>query len=113
MGRIKPTVTAGYDGYNRRFGLGTGLSVLLFQYVWYFEEISVLAEYYPVMGRSESVSWLGEYNAFVIGVGFSTSGHQFLLSLGNTWDVSARRLMLGTDSRGLHIGLGIKRIFKF
>jgi len=112
LGRIKPVVTAAFDGYNQRFGLGAGISVLAFQYVWYFEEISLLAEYYPVFGR-EGQTWLGERNAFVIGLGLSTSGHQFLLSVGNTWDVSARRLMLGTSSDGLHIGLGIKRVFKF
>jgi hypothetical protein len=111
--RIKPTVTVAYDGYNQRLGLGTGLSILLFKYVWYFEEISLLGEYYPVFGRSDELYWLGERDAFIAGVGFSTSGHQFLLSVGNTWDTSARRLMLGTDSEGLHVGIGIKRVFKF
>jgi hypothetical protein len=111
--RIKPTFAVAYDGYNQRVGLATGISVILFTNVWYFEEIGLLGEYYPVVGRSPDASWLGSNDAFVFGIGFSTAGHHFLLSLGNTWDVGSRRLMLGTNSGGLHIGLGIKRRFEF
>lgn len=114
--RIKPSLTLAYDGYNQHLGLGTGLSVKLFEYVWYFEEINLLAEYYPVFGRSVDKPWLEESNAWVAGVGASTSGHHFVLSFGNTWDLGTRRLMLGVDettAEGLYIGIGIKRVLKF
>lgn len=113
LGRIKPTITVAYDGYNQRVGLGTGLSILLFRYVWYFEEISLLAEYYPVLGRPPGADYLGESDVWLAGLGFSTSGHQFILSIANTYEEGPRRLMLGSDSEGFHLALGIKRIFKF
>lgn len=111
--RVKPILTIGYDLYNQKLGSGAGLSAIIFTNVWYFEEIALLGEYYPVFGRSAERPWLGDYNVWIAGLGFSTPGHQFLFSVGNTFDEGARRLMLGSDSEGLHIGLAIKRKFKF
>lgn len=108
-GRFVPVLNLGYDGHNERFGLGLGARLEL------LERLSILGEYYPVLDRDEDdpTSPVGPEDAFAFGFEFRTYGHHFAFLVGNSWDMSPRRLMLGTFLDDLYFGFNIQRLLEF
>lgn len=45
FGRVLPAVDMAYDGFTSRFGLGTGIDIVV------MSNIDLLGEYYPVLGK--------------------------------------------------------------
>ncbi|MCF7918498.1 MAG: DUF5777 family beta-barrel protein [Candidatus Cloacimonetes bacterium] len=110
--RIVATLNAAYDGYNERFVPGFGFSVKL------IDSVSLLGEYYPVLDRNsagkELTQYIGEEDAFAIGLKFDTYGHQFTFLLSNTDDVGLRRVSLGADKDSyLKLGFNIQRRMEY
>lgn len=97
--RINPVANAGYDSYNKEFGLGLGLNIVILEYLGMLQRMSVVGEYFPT----------GE-NSFAFGFRFETYGHHFDLIVSRNPENGVRRLMSGTaEAEGLHFGFNIKR----
>ncbi|MBN2830553.1 MAG: hypothetical protein JXR56_09565 [Candidatus Cloacimonetes bacterium] len=108
--RIILNTNIGYDGYYERLVNGFGLGVIL------FDNLTLLSEYYPVWDRdsaSERVrTYLGDYDAFAVGLRLDTYGHQFTFLLGNGTGMSPREQSLGTnDKKDLKFGFNLQRRF--
>jgi len=105
--RLVLALDIGYDGLSKRGGLGFGAKVDVLR------SVSILGEYFPVIGRDDEVedSLLGQENAFAFGVEFRTWGHQFMLLVGNSAEIGTRRLMLGTHSNDVSLGFNLQRLF--
>ncbi|MCF7857739.1 MAG: DUF5777 family beta-barrel protein [Candidatus Cloacimonetes bacterium] len=106
--RFVATLNMAYDGYNQRFVLGCGIAVKI------VNDISLLAEYYPVLDRNsadfELSHYIGTEDAFAFGFRFDTYGHQFTFLLANTDDIGLRRVSLGTRQNSyLRLGFNIQR----
>ncbi len=103
--RLIFALNVGYDGFNKRGGLGFGAKVDVLR------SVSILGEYFPVIGRDDDgeESPLGQENAFAFGVEFRTWGHQFMLLMGNSVEIGTRRLMLGTHSNEVRLGFNLQR----
>jgi hypothetical protein len=110
--RIKPVLTAGYDGYNERIGFAVGLSAIVLEGGYLFEEVTLIGEYFPLLRDDEGVSYLGEKNCFAAGIGLKTWGHQFMLLVGNTSEIGTRRLMLGSNADDLFLGFNVRRLLR-
>lgn len=112
LGRIEPFLAAGYyfDSKRQQFGLGTGLSVTLLKDVYYFEDISLVAEYFPLLEQPLSIPELEWTGTYAFGIAASTYGHQFIFTLSNSTDLGTRRIMQGTsryfEDEDLHLYLG-------
>lgn len=111
-GRVEPVLAAGYDGDNRRAGVGLGLQAVVARRVGLLEEVSLMGEYFPVVRNSSPSLALGDRNSFAFGIGLRTWGHQFVLMAGNSTAIGMRRLMLGSNANDLHLGFSIRRILK-
>jgi hypothetical protein len=110
-GILVPTANLAYDGYTEKFGLGFGLDL---GFDWEFgpiEHISFIGEYYPVLQSEELVT--GAENYFAAGIRLDTYGHHFMLQISNGWEIGPRRLMLGTSTNDIYLGLTIHRILQF
>lgn len=110
VGIFAPVVNLAYDSYNETFGIGVGLRA---GFEWWFgpiERITVIGEYYPVLEEEEAIT--GAENYFATGLRVDTDGHRFMLQVGNGWNIGPRRLMLGTISNDIHIGLNIQRLLR-
>jgi Membrane bound beta barrel domain (DUF5777) len=113
LGRIYPVVNVAFDGMSKKFGIGTGLDVM----VW--NNIDVLGEYYPALGKRDnslltsSLTGSPLVNCFLAGIGFTTFGHHFMINVSNSCDMVMRRLMRGTASNTLYYGFTIQRLFSF
>ncbi|MBT5421064.1 MAG: hypothetical protein HOK80_09240 [Candidatus Cloacimonetes bacterium] len=106
--RFTATINPAYDGYNQRFAFGAGITIKI------VDNISILAEYYPVLDREsagdELAQYIGEEDAYGLGLKFDTYGHQFIFLLSNTDDIGLRRVSLGADSDSyLRLGFNIQR----
>jgi hypothetical protein len=109
-GRIKPIVSAGFDGEYKKPRFGLGLSATILKDIgWYIKETGLLFEYFPVARDSASPS--GAKNCFSIGFAARTHGHQFIFLLGNTYEIGTRQMMVGSPSNDLHFGFNIRRLF--
>jgi hypothetical protein len=105
------TADLGYDGYHEKLGLGLGLDV---GFDWEFgpiEHVSFIGEYYPLLQREVPIT--GSENCFAAGIRIDTYGHQFILLVGNSWQIGNRRLMLGAPSNDVRFGLNVHRLFIF
>jgi hypothetical protein len=109
LGRIYPVVNVAFDGMSKKFGMGTGLDVM----VW--NNIDVVGEYYPALGKRDTQLYTGSslVNCFLAGVGFTTLGHHFMINVSNSRDMVMRRLMRGTADNTLFYGFTIQRLFSF
>jgi hypothetical protein len=103
---ITPVVNVGYDGDNERIGLGLGIGIGFNLEIGPVERAHLLAEYYPVINR-DVVN--GPENYFAAGIKLDTYGHHFILLVGNGSAIGPRRLMLGTETNDLYLGLTIHR----
>ena len=106
-----PTVNVGYDGYSEKVGFGFCLEA---GFEWEFgpiERISLAGEYYPVLGRDETIN--GPNNYYAAGLRIDTYGHQFMLQISNGWEIGPRRLMLGAITNDVYLGLSIHRYIRF
>jgi hypothetical protein len=106
--RFTATVNTAYDGYNERVILGAGLMVEV------IDDLSFIAEYYPVLDR-DSVSgnltkYIGAEDAYAVGIKLDTYGHQFVFLLTNSDDIGLRRVSLGVpEDSHLRFGFNIQR----
>jgi len=106
-----PTVNVAYDGFNEKFGLGLGVD---FGFDWYFgpiEHISLIGEYYPILQAEDPIT--SAENCFAAGLRLDTYGHHFMIGISNGWQISPRRLMLGTPTNDIYLGFNIQRILQF
>lgn len=106
--RLTTTLNTAFDGYNERIILGTGLMLEI------FDDVSILAEYYPVMDRDSASDdlqkYIGEEDAYAFGIKLDTYGHQFLFLLTNSDDIGLRRVSLGAQKDSyLRFGFNIQR----
>ena len=107
FGRITPVVNAGYDGYNnKRVGLGMGLSVKIID--WLYAQ----GEFYPNFYKS---GWKrdesGSLHCYAFGFLFQTPTHNFILMVGNNTQIGTRRMMMGTNTKSLHLGFNITKVW--
>jgi hypothetical protein len=97
--RINPVANAGYDSYNKEFGAGLGLNIVILEYLGMLQRMSVVGEYFPT----------GE-NSFAFGFRFETYGHHFDFIFSRNSENGVRRLMSGTaEVEGMRFGFNIKR----
>jgi len=109
---IKPSLSVAFGGI---FLFSCGISAIVAKDLWIFEEIGVMAEYYPI---PIGVFWIPEdipKSVYVAGIGASTYGHQFLVTISNHTDIGTR--MLGGVTRHfededtyIHLGFTIRRL---
>lgn len=105
-GRILPIVDLGFDGLTKRFGIGTGIDLVV------RDNIDILGEYYPVLGkRDTSFSGKKATDCFAAAIKFTTSGHQFVLSVANNYEFGMRRHLRGSLNNTLYYGFSIRRLF--
>lgn len=104
---VTPVVNLGYDGYERRLGLGAGLDLGVPFNVGPFRLMHLSGEYYPVIARDTLRD--GRQNSFAGGVTFETYGHHFQFVVGNSLETGPRRLMLGAPKNNLYLGFNIHR----
>ncbi|MBN2379416.1 hypothetical protein JXM67_06400 [candidate division WOR-3 bacterium] len=112
LGRIKPSLSVAYGGI---FLFSGGISAVIAKDLWIFEEIALFAEYYPI---PFGVTYLPEYpprSTYVAGIGISTYGHQFLITISNDTDIGTRMLGGKTvyfedDDTYIHLGFTIRRL---
>lgn len=104
--RVIPVVNIGYDGHNRRVGLGFGVLIAFDELTFSsFEGLSLIGEYFPTANEDN-------LNSFALGIKLKTYGaHQFALLISNGQAISTRRLMLGTKINDLRLGFNIQRLF--
>ncbi len=110
-GTFIPTINVGYDGYSEKVGFGFGLEA---GSEWEFgpiERISLIAEYYPVLRRDDTIN--GPNNYYAAGLRIDTYGHHFMLQISNGWEIGPRRLMLGAITNDVYLGLSIHRYMRF
>jgi len=105
-GRLLPAVNLVFDGLSQKAGLGTGLDVVV------TDNVDLVGEYYPVLGKRDTLfDGKQVVNCFQAGVRFTTAGHHFTLTIGNTYEIGIRRLMAGTASNTIYYGFNIERLF--
>jgi|GEM_PF-6051206 len=109
--RIKPSLSVTYGGL---FLFSGGISATIIKDLWIFEEIALLAEYYLRQFAVEDTEYVFK-SSYVAGIGASTYGHQFLITLSNTTDIGTR--VMGGVSRHMddeetyiHLGFTIRRL---
>lgn len=113
--RVIPSLTAGYDVDAGRMGVGAGLMVIFLKNVGRFEEIALLGEFYPYLGGQPLIPEERITGSFVAGIGGSTYGHQFMLTVSNSSGLGARSLEAGVrrftgDAFPLSVGFSIRRL---
>jgi hypothetical protein len=107
-GRILPAVNFIYDGLLSKFGIGTGIDVVL------KEDIDLVGEFYPAMGKKDTTFDGHQFvNCYSIGFKINTPGHHFFFSVGNSTDIGVRRLIHGAKSNNINFGFNIQRLIKF
>ena len=77
------------------------------------DNIDFVGEYYPVLGHRDTTSFTGleKVNCFIAGIKFTTFGHHFMLTAGNTYDTGIRRLISGSEDNTMYYGFNIHRYF--
>jgi len=107
-GRFLPVINLAYNGLSKKPGLGAGIDVVT------LANLDILAEYYPVMGtRDTTFSGTKLVNSFLVGLKYTTAGHQFMFTLSNNYNIGTRRLMAGAMDNTLYYGFNINRLFSF
>lgn len=108
LNRLIPAVNIGYDGYFQGIGFGAGLRIDI------LEKLSLMGEFFPLItGGKAHPEELGETGSFTIGLMLTTSGHQFTISTGNSYEIGPRRMMTGAFGSNLYLGFNIQRLFTF
>jgi hypothetical protein len=107
---LSPALAVGYDGYEERLGGGLGLAAG-FDRQGLIKHVAVIGEYYPVFGRDDGRA--GAEDCFAGGFELQTYGHHFTFLVGNSYEVGARRLMLGAPTNDLYFGFNIYRLVEF
>lgn len=93
-----------YDSKEEELGAGFGLAVDVFENTGILQKVSVIGEYFPTTSKSKNDK------AFAFGIRIETYGHHFDLILGNSSELSERRLMTGTAADiDLSFGFNIRR----
>lgn len=105
--RLIISLDAAYDGYSMNPGLAIGVSYEV------LADISILAEYYPVIRIDPDNGLIGTAGIYALGFKIQTSGHQFIFKFGNSADIGTRRLMMGADSLDMFAGFTIMRLIRF
>ena len=102
--RITPVMNVAYDSKEEELGAGFGLAVNVFENTGILQKVSVIGEYFPTTSKKENDK------AFAFGIRIETYGHHFDLILGNSSELSERRLMTGTAADiDLSFGFNIRR----
>jgi hypothetical protein len=109
-GKLSPVINLAYDTKQQKVGLGTGVSLSV------ADNIELMAEYYPNIGKRDSTRLGGvatgpTVNCYAFGVKYTTFGHHFILSVGNSTDLGIRNLMRGTANNNIYFGFTIQRLF--
>lgn len=110
--RFVTTLNTAYDGYNERFVIGLGFTLML------VDNISLLGEYYPVLDRDTAnarlAQYIGDEDAFAFGIKLDTYAHQFVFLLSNSDDVGFRRVSFGAAKDSyLRLGFNIQRRLEY
>lgn len=105
--RLIISLDAAFDGFVQNPGMAIGASFEV------FDDISVLAEYYPVIKLDPANTLVGATGVYFFGFKMQTFGHQFIFKFGNSTDMGMRRFMLGTDTLDLYAGFSIMRLIRF
>jgi hypothetical protein len=108
--KIHLNLEGGYDGYNRRLGVGFGLDAGIDVTLGPIEGLHFVAEYFPVIDPEAGVT--GPGNSFAAGLKARTYGHHFMFFVGNNPEIGARRLMLGAPGNDLYLAFNIQRFLK-
>ncbi|MDD5676053.1 MAG: DUF5777 family beta-barrel protein [Chitinivibrionales bacterium] len=111
VGRFLPAVDIAYDGLAKRAGIGTGLDIVLVN-----DHLDLLGEYYPVIGKRDTVPGGGTVvNYIQAAIKATVGGHQFMFTVGNFYDIGMRRLMAGAQApiNNIYYGFNIFRLFTF
>ncbi|MDD5673306.1 MAG: DUF5777 family beta-barrel protein [Chitinivibrionales bacterium] len=107
-GVFLPAIDGAYDGLNKRAGIGTGLDIVL------MPNLDLLGEYYPVIGKRDTLQETGNVVNYIQGaIKVTVGGHQFMFMVGNFYDIGMRRLMAGAPSNRIYYGFNIFRLFSF
>jgi hypothetical protein len=108
FGRVMPAADLAYDGLTRKYGLGTGIDIVV------MSNIDVVGEYYPVLGKRDTTpSGNAVANCFTAGIKFTTSGHVFILNVSNDYEFGMRLHMRGTAENTIFYGFTIQRLFSW
>ncbi len=120
FGRLVPAIVAGYDSYYNRVGFGAALLVYLLQdRAAVVQNVSLLLEAYPPfgIGGTRNTAELGTFTAVAAGLRLDTLGHNFILEIGNSYQIGERRWMAGATGSSflgsLHLGFNIHRRFPY
>jgi len=101
--RVNVALNLGYDGHKNMPGMGLGLSVEV------FDHFRLLADYYPVLKVVDG----NTTGCFSLGMKIDTSGHQFIIRVGNSPEIGSKDLMHGTKSQDIYLGFEIMRLIAF
>jgi hypothetical protein len=112
LGRITPYLMGAY--FDEDIFLGAALSLVLLKDVGYFEEIALFGEFYPAFERVH-IPEDEPRSGYVAGIGVSTYGHQFLLTVSNSTSLGYHHLRGVTryfedEDTYLHLGFTIRRL---
>jgi hypothetical protein len=105
--RLAISADLGYDGFNGHIGLGLGASYEIKNHV------RLLAEYYPVFKGGDPGAVIGSTGCYSVGLKIDTFGHQFIFKVGNSGDIGTRRMMLGTNTQDVFVGITLMRLIAF
>jgi len=103
-----PVVNLGYDGFNRKVGLGAGLAAQVKLDKPPFKSFGIIGEFFPVVEKDSMNT--GLKNCFAVGLKFETWGHHFIFMVGNSSEIGTRYWMQGAPDNGLHLGFNINRM---
>lgn len=109
---LQLTANLGYDGYYEQTILGFGVDLNLknpITWLTFTENLSLLAEYYPLIEDITGVT--GQHDSYAFGFKNKTFGHHFEVLLSNSSNMDPRSMALGTNSDDLHLGFNINRKF--
>ena len=105
--RLYLNANLGYDFDSEGLGLGIGAGVKL------ISSLTVLGEYYPDLKEDKVAddlqNSLRKKDSYSFGVKFDTSGHEFMLLLGNNEDMNLRQILHGSLNNDLKLGFTVKR----
>jgi hypothetical protein len=112
LGRITPYLMGAY--FDEALFLGAGLSLVVLKDVGYFEKIALLGELYPAF-EGVHIPEDEPKSGYVAGIGVSTYGHQFLLTVSNSTFLGHNHLggvirYFEDENTYLHLGFTIRRL---
>lgn len=104
-GRVLPAVDLAYDGLTRKMGIGTGMDIVV------LDNLDLLGEYYPVLGKRDTLFGKAAVNCWAAAVKITTPGHHFILSVSNNYELGMRRHIRGAQDNTVYYGFAIQRLF--